>query len=291
MTLQQLLASKPKNVRFDLPPQALQRWNPELQAAADDDENSISILEPIGFDFWTGEGVTAKRIGAALRSIGAGNPVTVNINSPGGDVFEGLAIYSLLKEHRGQVTVNVLSLAASAASTIAMAGDTIRIAKAGFFMIHNTWTVAAGDRHYLAEIGDWLAPFDDAMAGIYEDRTGNKKTELAKMMDSETWINGSASIDQGFADDYLASDAVSANARADAVASAVRKMDVALAQAGMSRNERRQLIQEFKASMPRAAGSDGTPRATSPGNTQAAVVNVTPGTLIGSVQGITTFVS
>ena len=207
MNLEQLLASRPRNVRFEVPTKALKNWNPAL-AAAGDDENSISILEPIGFDPWTGDGVTAKRISAALRAIGPGNPVTVNINSPGGDVFEGLAIYSLLKEHKGDVTVNVLGLAASAASVIAMAGNTVRIAKAGFFMIHNTWTVVAGDRNFLAEIADWLQPFDDAMAGIYEDRTGDKKASLLKMMDAETWINGDSAISQGFADDYLASDAV-----------------------------------------------------------------------------------
>ncbi|MBN0106041.1 Clp protease ClpP, partial [Pseudomonas aeruginosa] len=92
--------------------------------------------EPIGYDWWTGEGVTAKRIAGALRAIGGDVDVTVNINSPGGDVFEGLAIYNLLREHKGKVTVRVLGLAASAASFIAMAADEVKIARAGFLMIH-----------------------------------------------------------------------------------------------------------------------------------------------------------
>lgn len=282
MNLEQLLASRPRNVRFEQPAKALKNWNPAL-AAADDDENSISILDPIGFDPWTGEGVSAKRISAALRSIGGG-PVTVNVNSPGGDVFEGLAIYSLLKEYKGEVTVNVLGLAASAASIIAMAGDTVRIAKAGFFMIHNTWTLVAGDRNYLAEIAGWLQPFDDAMAGIYEDRTGMARKELIKKMDLETWIGGDASISQGFADDYLQSESVTAAFRAEAQATnAVRKLDAVLAQAGLTRSERKSLINDFKASMPGAASQTGKPGATGTGDTQNAVVNVELGSLTASL--------
>jgi ATP-dependent Clp protease, protease subunit len=120
-------------------PVALERWNPSIRAA-NEDEYRISIFDPIGFDPWTGEGVTAKRIAAALRTLD-GADVTVNINSPGGDMFEGLAIYNLLREYSGKVVVKVLGLAASAASIIAMAGDEVRIARAGFLNIHNCWVL------------------------------------------------------------------------------------------------------------------------------------------------------
>ena len=89
-------------------------------AAEADEGATISIYDVIGEDWWTGEGVTAKRIAAALRAIGK-EPVTVAINSPGGDMFEGLAIYNLLREHEGEVNVKVLGLAASAGSVIASA--------------------------------------------------------------------------------------------------------------------------------------------------------------------------
>lgn len=275
VNIQALLANRPQ-VRFDLPSQALNRWQPELQAAATDSaDNTISILEPIGEDYW-GDGVSARRISAALRYIGADSPVTVNINSPGGDVFEGLAIYNLLAEHRGHVTVKILGLAASAASVIAMAGDTVQIAKAGFFMIHNSWTLAAGDRHYMREVSDFLEPFDMAMAGIYEDRTGLKQDELISMMDRETWIGGQGSIDQGFADVFLGSDPVSARASADrAVAATVRKMDIALAKAGMTRSERRALINDFKSSTPGAAGG-GTSGATTTNTPNAVALEPLP---------------
>src|SRR5690606_18583381 len=171
-------------------PRALDRWNPGIQAAAAEEaERSISVYDVIGYDYWTGDGVTAKRVAAALRQMGKG-PVTVNVNSPGGDMFEGLAIYNLLREHDGEVTVKVLGLAASAASIIAMAGDTVQIARAGFLMIPNAWVLAAGNRHDLREYADTLEPFDRAMADIYAARTGEDAEAMAKLMDAETWIGG-----------------------------------------------------------------------------------------------------
>ncbi|HLT25877.1 MAG TPA: head maturation protease, ClpP-related, partial [Zeimonas sp.] len=187
-------------VRWDISARAFARWDAGVRAADDDADRSISIYDVIGYDYWTGDGVTAKRIAGALRSLGKG-PVTVNVNSPGGDLFEGLAIYNLLREHEGEVTVKVLGLAASAASMIAMAGDTIQIARAGFFMVHNAWVIAMGNRHDLREIGDWLEPFDAAMADIYVARTGQEAEAVAKLMDAESWIGGSAAIEQGFADE------------------------------------------------------------------------------------------
>ena len=93
--------------RFELSALALERWTPNLQASAVDPATSITIYDQIGADWWTGEGTTAKRISGALRAIGDKH-VTVYINSPGGDVFEGLAIYNLLREHQAGVTVKVV---------------------------------------------------------------------------------------------------------------------------------------------------------------------------------------
>lgn len=104
-----------------------------------------------------GRGVTAKRISAALRAIG-NNDVVVNINSPGGDMFEGLAIYNLLRSHSGKVTVNILGIAASAASIIAMAGDEVQMGRGAFLMIHNCWAVGVGNRHDFAKLANDLAP-------------------------------------------------------------------------------------------------------------------------------------
>jgi ATP-dependent Clp protease protease subunit len=160
----------------------------------------------IGEDPWTGGGVTVKRIDAALRSIG-NKDVIVNINSPGGDVFEGIAIYNRLREHQGQITVKVLGLAASAASVIAMAGDKVQIGASSFLMIHNAWVLAIGNRHDMREVADFLEPFDRALADVYVARTG-QRSRTCRAMDAETWFNGSQAVELGYADALLAADEV-----------------------------------------------------------------------------------
>ena len=264
----------PQGLQWELSPLALDRWAPNLKAAAPptDTVATISMLDPIGVDPWTGEGVTAKRISAALRSIGADKDVTVNINSPGGDVFEGLAIYNLLREHKGQVTVKVLGLAASAASVIAMAGDEVQIARAGFLMVHNTWAVAIGNRNDMRAVADMLEPIDAAMADIYSSRSGVDTKKVAKMMDAETWINGSAAVDMGLADALLPADAVKedkAAARTERIAA--HELDVLMARAGKSRTERSRIIHEIKAGTQTAASDDSTQTAADVEDTQTAV--------------------
>lgn len=243
-------------ISFDLPQAALARWNPSIQAAAAD-EYSISVFDPIGYDPWTGDGVTAKRIGAALRGMN-GKDVTVNINSPGGDMFEGLAIYNLLREHKGAVTVKVMGVAASAASIIAMAGDTVEIGRSAFLMIHNCWIVAVGNKTELRAAADTIEPFDRAMADVYSARTGLDFKAVAKLMDAETFIGGSDAVDQGFADALLPADQIKENA-AGGGTTAARALDTALAKGGMPRSERRRLMNEIKGTP--GAAHEGTPSA------------------------------
>lgn len=224
---------------------ALARWTPGIQAAREGDDVSISIYDVIGEDFWTGEGVTSKRIAAALRTIG-NRDVVVNVNSPGGDFFEGIAIYNLLREHPHKVTVKVMGLAASAASIIAMAGDEIEISEIGFLMVHNAWAVAIGNRHDMREAAETMEPFDDAMAGLYAARAGVEKAEAAGWMDKETWFNGSQAIEAGLADRLLSATEVTQNDDKGAKATAAaRRVEAALARQGMPRNERRSLIGEL----------------------------------------------
>lgn len=260
MSLRKLpeLSAPISGVRFDLSPKALSQWNPTIQAAQEDDA-SISILDVIGQDFWTGEGVTSKRIAGALRAIGPNSDVTVNINSPGGDMFEGVAIYNLLREHKGKVTVKVLGMAASAASIIAMAGDDIQIGRPSFFMVHNGWLLAIGNRHDLRDTADWMEPFDAAMADVYSARTGIDLKSIQSMMDKETWVGGSAAVEQGFADSLLESDQVK-EGEGKAKAAAVRRMEAALRASGLPKNEAMRLISEFKSSLgDPAGGGEGDP--------------------------------
>jgi ATP-dependent protease ClpP protease subunit len=247
-------------ISCDISPRALERWNPEVRGAASSDNNVISILDVIGQD-WMGNGITSARVAGALRAIG-NKDVTVEINSPGGDFFEGLAIYNMLREHPKNITVKVLGLAASAASIIAMSGDTIMVPRAGFLMIHNVWVVAMGDKNDFRDIAKFLEPFDEAAADVYAARSGLPIKDIAKMLDAETWIGGSDAVEQGFADSLLPSDEAVATAKNQATnpITAARRLEAALAKGErMPRSERRKLIKEISGTP--SAADDGTPSA------------------------------
>jgi ATP-dependent Clp protease, protease subunit len=240
---------------FEPDPDAIDRWNAGIMAASQTPENTISILDVIGEDFWTGGGVTSKRVAAALRAIGD-QEVFVDLNSPGGDFFEGVAIYNALRAHPKKVTVRVLGLAASAASVIAMAGDEIQIGKAGFLMVHNAWVVAIGNRHDLAEAAKTMEPFDDAMATLYAERAKVKKSKAAEWMDNETWFNGEQAVSEGLADAFLPADQVTEDktkAASTKGVSATRRIDALLAKSGIPKSERRALLSEAKGGMSGAA--------------------------------------
>ena len=242
--------------QFDLRPDALDKWAPEVRAAQEDAE-TISMYEPIG-ENWDGTGVTAKRISAALRSIGQ-RDIKVNINSPGGDFFEGVAIYNLLREHKAKVTINVMGLAASAASVIAMAGDEILMGDGAFLMIHNAWAVAIGNRHDMRDSADRLEPFDRAMAEVYASRTGMKVEEAAALMDKETWIGAAQAVEDGFATGLLQRESITQDTKAQGNKRALAMVEAAMAKAGYSRSVRRDAFQSLFSGTPGATGNNATP--------------------------------
>lgn len=256
-------------------PEAFDRWNAGVHAAKGDDEpNTITLYDVIGEDFWTGGGITVNRVDAALRKIGATNPVEVHLNSPGGDMFEGIAIYNRLREHKAEVTIKVMGLAASAASIIAMAGDKVEIGAASFLMIHNCWVMAMGNRHDMADTAAFLAPFDEAMANVYAERTGLDVAKVAAMMDNETWINGNQAVAQGFADSILPADAVTEDEDKTAAAhstNAVRSAELGLCKA-MSRTDARALINKIKGTP--GAADEPTPGAGDDGSLMAALMSM-----------------
>ncbi|HEX2594797.1 MAG TPA: head maturation protease, ClpP-related [Rhizomicrobium sp.] len=254
-------------------PSVRERWNEDaagVRAVAKGD-NVITMYEDIGEDWWTGGGVTAKGVTAQLRAIGD-RPVEVQINSSGGDMFEGIAIYNALREHPQQVTVKVMGMAASAASIIAMAGDTVEIGAASFVMIHNCWVMAAGNRHDMAEIAAWLAPFDAAMADVYAARTGQDAKAVAGWMDAETFMSGNQAIERGFADSLLAADQIRTDEAAkasDRAINEIRALEMKLVSAGMTRTDARATIAKIKGTPGAAQDAVDTPGAADPDLTGA----------------------
>lgn len=275
MTLRNLPEAKtfqrPQNLQWDAPSDVLSKWAEMPMAAASSDDATVSIFDVIGEDWWTGGGFTSKRMSAALRSIGD-RPVTVQINSPGGDLFEGLAIFNLLRNHSQKVTVQVMGWAASAASIIAMAGDDIVMGLGTFMMVHNAWGAVIGNRHDFREAADLFESFDGAILDIYEARTGAKRADLENLMDAESFLSPSESIKHGFADrvDDSLSLSEDANNAAHSPTLARRRTEAALARAGYTRAQRADLIGEMSSLSPAQRDASRDPAARDAGDPLAA---------------------
>ena len=127
----------------------------------------------------------------------------VVINSPGGDVQAGQEIYSILKDIKNPVTINVQSIAASAASMIAMAGDTVKMSPVALLMIHNASTCTSGDYRDMQHTADVLQTVNTAIMQAYIAKTGKTEDELKDMMDRETWLTANQCLENGFADEII----------------------------------------------------------------------------------------
>ena len=167
----------------------------------DTSETELLFNGPISEDTWWGDEVTPTLFRDELAKV-SGN-LTVWLNSPGGDVFAASQICSMLKNHKGKVTVKIDGIAASAASVVAMAGDETLIAPTALMMIHDPSTCAMGNK---ADMEKAIALLDEIKEGIinaYEEKTHLSRSKIAKMMDEETWINAKKAKQLGFVDGIL----------------------------------------------------------------------------------------
>ena len=170
-----------------------------IKFQAKGNRGEIWIYDPIGEDFWSG-GVSAKQFQKELSGLGNVTTINVRINSPGGDVFDGFAIYNQLMAHPADIEVDVDGVAASIASIVAMAGNTIRMAKNSMMMIHNPQGIAVGDANEMERVKALLEQVKGNLITTYVDRTGNSKTDVSAWMDDETWFTAEAAVERGFAD-------------------------------------------------------------------------------------------
>lgn len=169
-------------------------------------------VEGDGYDWWTGETVKSETSAAAFReklaAAGAVENINIYINSLGGSVMEGTAIYNQLKRHPAQKTVYIDGFACSVASVIAMAGDKIVMPKNTAMMIHNMWTFTWGNAKQLRKAADDLDTLMEANRQAYLQKAGEKLTEdkLIEMLDAETWLTAEQCIEFGLADEFAAAD-------------------------------------------------------------------------------------
>jgi HK97 family phage major capsid protein len=196
------MQAKPDGLKMRAPQSAVMHYDASIRSASKAD-NEIEILGeimPPAYAEMFG-GTSAKMVKDRLKAIGKA-PVLVTINSPGGDAFEGIAIYNMLRDHGAKISVDVLGMAASAASIVAMAGDTIRMAEATKMMIHSSHGVVIGNRDDMIQFAELLDGIDADAAALYAARTGNTQDKVLAMMKKETWMNGEQAVESGFADSY-----------------------------------------------------------------------------------------
>ncbi|MCK9469036.1 MAG: ATP-dependent Clp protease proteolytic subunit [Porticoccaceae bacterium] len=169
-----------------------QTWYSMTMAA--DGAADVYIYDYIGY--W---GVTAKDFARDLKALGTVSKINLHINSPGGDVFDGTAIYNLLKSHDAEVITHIEGLAASMGSVIALAGDTVNIAENAYYMIHNPSSIAWGDHRAMEKTKALLEKVRRTMIGLYASASGMDEDAVAQLMDDETWYVGQEAVDAGFA--------------------------------------------------------------------------------------------
>lgn len=167
--------------------------------AKGNDAAELYIYGAIGGD-WFGEGITAKQVADDLKALGKVSSIDVRINSEGGNVFDGKAIYSLLNEHKATINVKIDGLAASAASFIAMAGNTIEIAEGAFVMVHDAYGVAVGRAEDMRAYASLLDQVNGTIRDVYRSRTKQTDAKIKKWMSDETWFTAAEAVANGFAD-------------------------------------------------------------------------------------------
>ncbi|MCJ0806657.1 ClpP-like prohead protease/major capsid protein fusion protein [Vibrio vulnificus] len=163
--------------------------------ASSDNNVEIYIYDEIG-----GWGITAQQFARDLKSRGDVRNIVLRIHSPGGDVFEGMAIYNLLSQHPAYITVYIDGLAASMASVIAMVGDLVIIPTNAGIMVHKPWGIQGGDADDMRRYADLLDKVEDSLVSAYTKKTGKTADEIKTLLDAETWMFGQEAVDMGFAD-------------------------------------------------------------------------------------------
>ena len=182
-------------------PKKFWNWLDVKDEAEAPEERVLEINGEIASESWFDDDVTPKLFKDELMS-GSG-PITIWLNSPGGDCIAASQIYSMLMDYAGEVTVKVDGIAASAASVIAMAGTKVLMAPTALMMIHNPMTLAWGDRSEMTKAIEMLDEVKESIVNAYEIKTGLSRAKISHLMDTETWMNANKAIELGFADDIL----------------------------------------------------------------------------------------
>lgn len=182
------------------------------------DEAEILLYSAIGFDFF-GDGFTPKKLVDQLKDMGGVSKISLRVNSPGGDVFDAVTMFNILRRQEAEIHVDIDGLAASAASFLVQVADKgkLRISAGGTMMIHRAWGITIGNSKEMAEMSEVLAKLDGTIAGIYAERSGRKAATWLNLMDKETWFNGEESVSNKLADEVTPAKRVAASISLEAL--------------------------------------------------------------------------
>ena len=180
-------------------------WKWKNQTEQSPAERVLTLNGTIAEESWFDDDITPQLFKEELLS-GSGD-ITVWINSPGGDCVAAAQIYNMLMDYKGNVTVKIDGIAASAASVIAMAGTEVLMSPVSTMMIHNPATVAMGDHNEMQKAIEMLNEVKESIINAYEIKTGLSRAKLSHLMDSETWMNANKAVELGFADGIISRDA------------------------------------------------------------------------------------
>lgn len=177
----------------------MQKWK---MKALNDGKAEIFIYSDIGYDWWEDKS-TAQLFAEELKNLGDVSSIDLHINSNGGDVFDGQAIHSLIKNHKGFVTAYIDGLAASIATVIAMGADKVIMPKNAMMMIHNAWTGLYGNANDLRKMADDLDHINDTIVHTYLAKVKDKTDEatIRDLMDKESWLNAEECLSLGLCDE------------------------------------------------------------------------------------------
>ena len=177
------------------------KWTNQALTETAPMERTLHLNGTIAEESWFDDDVTPQLFADELNA-GSGD-ITVWINSPGGDCVAAAQIYNMLMDYKGNVTVKIDGIAASAASVIAMAGTRVLMSPVSMLMIHNPMTVAMGDAAEMEKAIEMLASVKDSIINAYEIKTGLSRAKLSHLMDAETWMDANKAVELGFADEIL----------------------------------------------------------------------------------------
>lgn len=180
------------------------KWRNQTETGTAPAERTLSLNGTIAEESWFDDDVTPQLFKDELNA-GSGD-ITVWINSPGGDCVAAAQIYNMLSTYNGKVTVKIDGIAASAASVIAMAGDTVLVSPVSMLMIHNPATIAWGDHSDMQKAIDMLSEVKESIINAYVLKTGLSRAKLSHLMDAETWMDANKAVELGFADDIIVRD-------------------------------------------------------------------------------------